>query len=408
MGAVRVLADLVLPVEPATVLALLAAVLVTGGFHEDGLADASDGMGAHVSRERRLEIFKDSRVGTYGALAASSWCCSPTPVLVPLDAEEFVRAALAGHVLGRWSTLPQSLLLPPAAGQGSGGLVRASAPVVVGGTVFAAAVALLAGGLVAGAVALAVAVGLTGLGGSYFRARLGGVTGDTFGAVNKVVELGTVRGARRRLGGLGPGGGGGRRREHASQPERQDGGERGDGKATEQRGGVARGEARAGDHGQQREGARRRREDGAAGGGHPQRALRPPGEPGRVASRRPPRSRRLQRRRGKQRPARGHQEAPTMSDGRCRARTRIAKAVAHREGGREEGGQSAHGGRGDEHAAERERHRRRGVPARPRLEEELAPVRPVPGGVEQRLEELCGRRRAGEHQGDGRADARPA
>lgn len=191
MGAVRVLADLVLPVEPATVLALLAAVLVTGGFHEDGLADASDGMGAHVSRERRLEIFKDSRVGTYGALAAVFMVLFPYAVLVPLDGEEFVRAALAGHVLGRWSTLPQSLLLPPAAGQGSGGLVRASAPVAVGGTVFAAAVVLLAGGLVAGAVALAVAVGLTGLGGSYFRARLGGVTGDTFGAVNKVVELGT-------------------------------------------------------------------------------------------------------------------------------------------------------------------------------------------------------------------------
>ncbi len=191
MGAVRVLADLVLPVEPATVLALLAAVLVTGGFHEDGLADASDGMGAHVPRERRLEIFKDSRVGTYGALAVAFMVLFPYAVLAPLDGEEFVRAALAGHVLGRWSTLPQSLLLPPAAGQGSGALVRASAPVVAAATAFAAAVALLAGGPVAGGVALAVALVLTGAGGTYFRARLGGVTGDTLGAVNKVVELGT-------------------------------------------------------------------------------------------------------------------------------------------------------------------------------------------------------------------------
>jgi adenosylcobinamide-GDP ribazoletransferase len=191
MGAVRVASDLVLPTEPATVLALLAAVIVTGGFHEDGLADASDGMGAHVSRERRLEIFKDSRVGTYGALAAVFMVLFSYAVLAPLDGGEFVRAALAGHVLGRWSTLPQSLLLPPAAGQGSGGLVRASAPVVLGGTVVAVGVALLAGGLVAGAIAVATALVLTGLGGTYFRARLGGVTGDTFGAVNKVVELGT-------------------------------------------------------------------------------------------------------------------------------------------------------------------------------------------------------------------------
>ncbi len=191
MGAVRVASDVVLPTGPATVLALLAAVLVTGGFHEDGLADASDGMGAHVSRERRLEICKDSRVGAYGALAAVVMVLFPYAVLAPLDGSEFVRAALAGHVLGRWSTLPQSLLLPPAAGQGSGGLVRASAPVVLGGTVFAVGVALLAGGLVAGAIAVASALVLTGLGGTYFRARLGGVTGDTFGAVNKVVELGT-------------------------------------------------------------------------------------------------------------------------------------------------------------------------------------------------------------------------
>ena len=191
MGAVRVGSDLVLATGPATVLALLAAVLITGGFHEDGLADASDGMGAHVSRERRLEIFKDSRVGTYGALAAVFMVLFPYAVLVPLDGSQFVRAALAGHVLGRWSTLPQSLLLPPAANQGSGGLVRASAPVVLGGTIFAAGVALLAGGLVAGAIALATAAVLTALGGTYFRVRLGGVTGDTFGAVNKVVELGT-------------------------------------------------------------------------------------------------------------------------------------------------------------------------------------------------------------------------
>lgn len=191
MGGVRVLADLVLPAGPATVLALLAAVLVTGGFHEDGLADASDGMGAHVSRERRLEIFKDSRVGTYGALAVAFMVLFPWTVLTPLNGGEFVRAALAGHVLGRWSTLPQSLLLPPAAGAGSGALVRASGPAVAAGTAFAAAVALLAGGLVAGAAAFAVAVVLTLLGGTYVRVRLGGVTGDTFGAVNKVVELGT-------------------------------------------------------------------------------------------------------------------------------------------------------------------------------------------------------------------------
>ncbi len=53
----------------AAVLSTVATVLVTGGFHEDGLADLSDGLGGSYSRERALEIMKDSRVGAFGAMA---------------------------------------------------------------------------------------------------------------------------------------------------------------------------------------------------------------------------------------------------------------------------------------------------------------------------------------------------
>jgi adenosylcobinamide-GDP ribazoletransferase len=49
-------------------LAVAAGVLVTGGFHEDGLADTADGLGGGQAPARRLEIMKDSRVGTYGVL----------------------------------------------------------------------------------------------------------------------------------------------------------------------------------------------------------------------------------------------------------------------------------------------------------------------------------------------------
>lgn len=189
MAAARALAGLGLDAGPATLCALLAAVLVTGGFHEDGLADAADGMGAHVSRERRLEIFKDSRVGTFGALAVAFMVAFPLVTLTPLDGRSFLSAAVAGHVLGRWSTLPQAWLLPPAAPGGSGSLVRTT-PLVVGlGTAYAAAIVLLIAGLGPGALALLVAALVTLAGGAYFRVRLGGVSGDTFGAVNKVVEL---------------------------------------------------------------------------------------------------------------------------------------------------------------------------------------------------------------------------
>lgn len=189
MGGVRALADLGLDPAPATLLALLAAILLTGAFHEDGLADAADGMGAHVSRERRLEIFKDSRVGTFGALAVAFMVAFPLVTLAPLGGEDFLRAALCGHVLARWSILPQSWLLPAAVDSGSGSLVRATPAVVLAATAYSAAIVLLVAGPGPGVLALGVAALLTALGGAYFRVRLGGVSGDTFGAVNKVVEL---------------------------------------------------------------------------------------------------------------------------------------------------------------------------------------------------------------------------
>jgi adenosylcobinamide-GDP ribazoletransferase len=189
MAATRALAGLVLEPVPATVLAVLAAILATGGFHEDGLADAADAMGAHATRARKVEILRDPRVGTYGALALVFAVVLAIAALAPLDDARFARAALVGHVLGRWSTLPQSLVLPAARSQGTGALVRIGPAGLVVGSAIAVATALLAGGVVGGAIAMAVACAGT-IGGGWAALRvLGGVSGDTFGAVNKVVEI---------------------------------------------------------------------------------------------------------------------------------------------------------------------------------------------------------------------------
>jgi adenosylcobinamide-GDP ribazoletransferase len=178
-------AGLVLDAGPATVLALLAAVIVTGALHEDGLADTADGLGAHVARERRLEIMRDSRVGTFGALAVAFALLFAFAVLAPLDAEDFARAAICGHVLGRWSVLPQAALLPRARGGGAGAEVEVGPVALAVGTVYSAAIVVALGGAVA--LAAAAVVGLV-CGLALWRA-LGGVTGDTFGAVNKLTEL---------------------------------------------------------------------------------------------------------------------------------------------------------------------------------------------------------------------------
>ncbi|MEO1140921.1 MAG: adenosylcobinamide-GDP ribazoletransferase, partial [Pseudomonadota bacterium] len=58
-----------LPPLVAAGLAILCGIMVTGGLHEDGLADCADGLGGVVDKERALEIMRDSRIGTYGTLA---------------------------------------------------------------------------------------------------------------------------------------------------------------------------------------------------------------------------------------------------------------------------------------------------------------------------------------------------
>ena len=158
-------------------------MLVTGALHEDGLADAADAIGAHVPRERRLEILRDSRVGTYGALALVFAVVFPLVVLTPLDDGDFLRAALVGHVVGRWSILPQSLLLAPARPDGAGApdARRARRP-RPWPSAYTAAIALVAGRPAAGAVALGVGRAADRSAAvPVFRATLGGATGDTSG-----------------------------------------------------------------------------------------------------------------------------------------------------------------------------------------------------------------------------------
>lgn len=190
LGLTRIAADAAgVDPGPATVLALLVAILVTGGLHEDGLADCADALGAHTSRARKLEILRDSRVGTFGALAVAFALLLPFAALAPLDGEEVLRAALVGHALGRWSTLPLARLLPPAQPDGAGALLRVGWPYVAGATAVAVAVALLAGGAGPGAAALGVALAVMALCSVAAVRSFGGASGDVYGATNKLVEL---------------------------------------------------------------------------------------------------------------------------------------------------------------------------------------------------------------------------
>src|SRR5262249_45551351 len=103
------------PPLPASALAIATTILVTGAMHEDGLADTADGFGGGKSREQKLQIMRDSRIGTYGACALMlRWSA-----LAEIADPRFVTIALiAAHVSAR-ATLPAFMcLVPPARADG--------------------------------------------------------------------------------------------------------------------------------------------------------------------------------------------------------------------------------------------------------------------------------------------------
>lgn len=175
---------------PAAALALAATMLVTGCLHEDGLSDIADGFGGGRTREKKLEIMRDSRIGAYGAAALGISLLIRWSALSELASPGHIfLALLAAHAASRGLFGAFMHLLPPARPDGlsaDAGSVTAETA-VVGAAL--GAMALLALGL-GGAIAAVVLLGLVF---AAFRAlclsQIGGQTGDTIGALQQLGEI---------------------------------------------------------------------------------------------------------------------------------------------------------------------------------------------------------------------------
>ena len=200
LGAQQPLASLV-----AAVLCTVATVMMTGGFHEDGLADVADGLGGSYDRERALDIMKDSRIGAFGAMALVLALLAKLSLLALLGAHSLpvALAALVGaHVLSRFWPLLIVRSLPhvgdtarskskPLADQISGQALVAALlwcfpPLVLVGYA-QHALFLVAPTLLSGLCAAWMA--------RWFARRLQGFTGDCLGATQQVSEIGFYLGA---------------------------------------------------------------------------------------------------------------------------------------------------------------------------------------------------------------------
>jgi adenosylcobinamide-GDP ribazoletransferase len=207
--AVWWLSSLWFPRTVAVGLMLATSLLLTGAFHEDGFADTCDGLGGGNTRERALEIMKDSRIGAFGALGVVMLLGLKWTALVALPAPAFALVVVAGHVISRWCALGLIWALPYAranepgtARPFDGGL--SGAQWLLSGLIGAIAVVIPtvgSMGIVGAEFARAAAVGCASalmsalLFAVYLRRRLGGYTGDCLGAAQQLSELAFVLGA---------------------------------------------------------------------------------------------------------------------------------------------------------------------------------------------------------------------
>jgi adenosylcobinamide-GDP ribazoletransferase len=190
----------------AAVWSTAVGVLLTGAFHEDGLADVADGLGGSPDRARALLIMKDSRVGAFGAMAIVLVLLAKMSVLAllgSLSTTLLCAALFAAHVVSRtWPLLTIRLL--PHVGDEAGSKSKPLADQISGADLWVAwmwclsalALTLYAQAsvdLMAMGGAIAVALVASGLAWvlmwRWFAARLQGFTGDCLGATQQVCEL---------------------------------------------------------------------------------------------------------------------------------------------------------------------------------------------------------------------------
>lgn len=178
-----------LPAGPAAWLALAATVLVTGALHEDGLADVADGLGGGRDRAAKLEIMRDSRVGSYGVLALVFSIGLRAAALTALGDTPAVLVALV--VGGAWSRavlpLVMAVLHPARTAGVAAAHGRPPAATVAVALLSGALPAVLLLGPAALAVLLAGAAAAAALAWLAVR-QIGGYTGDVLGAMQQLCE----------------------------------------------------------------------------------------------------------------------------------------------------------------------------------------------------------------------------
>jgi len=181
------------PLIPQPALAgllVVALALLTGGLHLDGLMDTCDGLFGGSTRERKLEIMRDSRVGSFGVLSGVCILLLKFAFLVSLREQALPSVLLVTLPSARWALVLVLRVFPGARPTGLGEAFRRSTTperLILAG-IMAAVIALATGRLI-GLIVLAIVSIVAYALGFWISKKLGGLTGDTYGAIEELAEV---------------------------------------------------------------------------------------------------------------------------------------------------------------------------------------------------------------------------
>jgi len=178
----------VLPLPPESACLVLLLVVLTGGLHLDGLADASDGLFSNRPREHALAIMRDSRTGPMGVASVVLILILQTTLLASLTGPGRTGALVLAPLAGRCGMITVMGLLPYARSQGLAAAFRSTRGLAAWGLAWSG----LAGWLLLGAWGVAAGIGgwmAALLLAWYYARKIGGYTGDMLGAACEICSL---------------------------------------------------------------------------------------------------------------------------------------------------------------------------------------------------------------------------
>jgi adenosylcobinamide-GDP ribazoletransferase len=187
------LLDFILPPEVSTALVIIALVALTGALHLDGLADTCDGLAGYRTREERLAVMRDSRTGAFGVVGIVLILLAEYVCLNSIPSEFTIQALVFMPVVSRWAMVYAVFAFPYARPEGLGTAYKNATrwPQFTLATVITIFIAVLMYPIFSiMALLLIPSIWIiTTVVAFYLKHKLGGLTGDCYGAINEVAEV---------------------------------------------------------------------------------------------------------------------------------------------------------------------------------------------------------------------------